>query len=83
MVQVLEPTEILFPKTALDPKSTLLQLFESNLTSGALSIIDRKYWSEEAGVTYIQQLAFKEDIEAIKGSIGANFYSVCCLSAVG
>lgn len=84
-LRVFAPTEILFPSTATHPKqSTLFQIVETNLDeSVAITPIDRRYWGEARGVEYIQQLAFKEDVEAIKVSIGGNFYATCCLCAVG
>ncbi|KAI4126757.1 MAG: hypothetical protein LQ347_004842 [Umbilicaria vellea] len=44
--------------------------------------MDRRYWSETTGVEYIQQLAFKQDVEAIKVSIGGNYFATCCIAAV-
>ena len=78
---VYKPTEILFMNTAAQPKSKLYLIIETNLPY-QLTVIDRKYWSETAGVEYIQHLAFKQDMEAIKVSIGGNFYATCCFAAV-
>ena len=81
---VFEPSEILIASTALHPnKSKLYSIIETNLIDLPITPIDRKYWAEITGVEYIQQLAFKEDIEAIKVSIGGNFFATCCLAAVG
>ena len=79
---VYKPTEILFMSTAAQPKSKLYLIIETNLPY-QLTVIDRKYWSETAGVEYIQQLAFRQDVEAIKVSVGGNFYATCCFAAVG
>ena len=78
---VYKPTEILFMATATQPKSKLYLIIETNLPY-QLTVIDRKYWSETAGVEYIQQLALKQDVEAIKVSVGGNFYATCCFAAV-
>ena len=80
---VLHPTEVLFASTAIHPnKSKLYSIVEANLPGLPLTPLDRKYWGESTGVDYIQQLAFKEDVEAIKVSIGGNFFATCCFAAV-
>ena len=82
---VYQPTEILFMNTAAQPKSKLYATVEANLPilpHTRIVVIDRKYWSETAGLEYIQQLAFKQDVEAIKVSVGGNFYATCCIAAV-
>ncbi|KAL8968612.1 MAG: hypothetical protein Q9183_002383, partial [Haloplaca sp. 2 TL-2023] len=63
---VYEPTEILFMTTAAQPKSKLFSIVEHNLPHLRISIIDRKYWAETSGLEYIKELAFKQDVEAIK-----------------
>lgn len=80
---VYEPTELLFMTTAAQPKSKLFSIVELNIPDLRLTVIDRKYWSETSGLEYIQQLAFKQDVEAIKVSVGGNFYATCCIAAVG
>ena len=83
-LQVLEPSTILFPSTAIQPtQSKLYSIVEENIRDIAITSLDRKFWSEDCGVEYIQQLAFKEDIEAIKVAIGGNYFATCCVSAVG
>ena len=77
-----EPTEILFMSTAANPKSKLYSIVETNVPQSPITVIDRKYWSETTGVDYIQQLAFKQDVEAIKVSIGGNYFATCCIAAV-
>ena len=82
---VYQPTEILFVNTAAQPKSNLYATVEANLPilpHTRIVVIDRKYWSETAGLEYIQQLAFKQDVEAVKVSVGGNFYATCCIAAV-
>lgn len=83
-LRVLEPSEILVPDTALAPtKSKLLQVLEANLDVDApIQPIHRKYFSETSGLEYVQRLAFKEDVEAIKVSVDGNFFATCCLAAV-
>ncbi|KFY04491.1 hypothetical protein O988_00757 [Pseudogymnoascus sp. VKM F-3808] len=82
-LQVFEPTEILLVSTSgpPNPKSKMYSLIEEEVIGSRIVCIDRRYWSEPAGMDFIQHLAFPEDIEAIKVAIGGNFYATCCLAA--
>ncbi|KAF7949911.1 uncharacterized protein EAE97_003420 [Botrytis byssoidea] len=82
-LQVFEPTQILIVSTSgpPNPKSKMYQIVEENILGARIVTVDRRYWSETSGIEYIQQLAFKEDLEAIKVAIGGNYFSVCCFSA--
>ena len=80
-LQVYDPSEILFMNTAANPKSRLLSLVENCLDS-RVTLLERKFWAEMAGIDYIQQLAFKQDVEAIKVCLDGNYYATCCLAAV-
>jgi DNA mismatch repair protein MSH4 len=84
-IQVFEPTEILIMSTSAPPnaKSKMYSVLEEEVIGSRITPLDRKYWSETAGLDYIQQLAFSEDIEAIKVAIGGNYFATCCLAAVG
>jgi len=64
-------------------KSKMYQVVEENILGARIITVDRRYWSEAAGLEYIQQLAFVEDVEAIKIAIGGNYFATCCLAAVG
>lgn len=80
-----QPMEILFMSTAAQPKSQLFTTVEVHmpvLPQTRLVIIDRKFWSETTGNEYIEQLALRQDVEAIKVSVGGNFYATCCIAAV-
>jgi DNA mismatch repair protein MSH4 len=83
-LQVFEPTEILIVSTAAppNPKSKMYQVIEENILGARIITVDRRYWSEAAGLEYIQQLAFGEDVEAIKVAIGGNYFATCCFAAV-
>lgn len=48
-----------------------------------MTSIDRRYWAETTGYEYLQQLAFPDDIESLKISIGGNYFAACCFAAVG
>ena len=78
-----EPTEVLIMMTAAQPKSKLYSVIEGNLPHIRISPIDRKYWAEITGIEYIQYLAFKQDLEALKVAIDGNYYAICCIAAVG
>lgn len=79
---VFDPTEILFMNTAKDPQSNLYSIVEENLPELRITTIDRRYWSEDAGQDYVEQLAFQDEIESIKVFLGGNYYATCCLAAV-
>lgn len=81
-LSVYEPSELLVMNTAAQPKSKMYLALETTLPGLRMITIDRKYWSETAGIEYIQQLAFKEDVEAIKVSVEGSFYAICCIAAV-
>lgn len=82
-LMVFQPSKLLIASTAIHPnKSMLYLMIETNIPELLITPIDRKYWGETTGVEYIQQLAFKEDVEAIKVAIGGNYFATCCLAAV-
>ncbi|KAL1623579.1 MutS protein msh4 [Neofusicoccum ribis] len=75
-LQVYAPNEILIVSTAANPKSKLFSIIEENLEDidSRVTLVDRRYWAETAGAEYIQQLAFTEDVEAIKLSLEGNYF---------
>ncbi len=80
---VFDPTEILVVSTCGPPnKSKMYQVVEENIVGARMITVDRQYWCEETGREYLQDLAFEEDIEALKISIGGNYFATCCFSAV-
>lgn len=81
---VFEPSRILLISSACppNPKSNLCSVLEEQLPGIPIIPMDRKYWSENAGLDFIQTLAFREDVEAIKVSIKGNFYATSSFSAV-
>ena len=78
-----EPSEVLIMITAAQPKSKLYSIIEGNLPHILISPIDRKYWAETIGMEYIHQLAFRQDLEALKVAVEGNYYAICCIAAVG
>jgi len=83
-LRVYGPSEVLIVTTAASPKSKLFSIIEENLEAidSKIVLLDRRYWAESTGLECIQQLAFREDIEAIKISVAGNYYAVCCIAAV-
>ncbi|KAI5866527.1 DNA mismatch repair protein-like protein MutS [Durotheca rogersii] len=82
-IQMYEPSCILMVNTAFPPhpKSSLLSIVEEEVPETRIEALDRKYWSENAGLEFIQTLAFREDLEAIKVAIGGNFYATSSFAA--
>ncbi|KAI1799442.1 muts domain V-domain-containing protein [Daldinia bambusicola] len=82
-IQIHEPSTILIVNTAFppNPKSSLLAIIEEELPDTLVEPLDRKYWSENAGFEFIQTLAFKQDLEAIKVAVEGNFYATCSFAA--
>lgn len=81
---VFNPTTILIVSSASDPKSKLFSIIENSLEDldSEIRLLDRRYWAETVGLDYIQQLAFSEDVEALKTAVSGNYYAVCCFAAV-
>ncbi|RYO83947.1 hypothetical protein DL766_000988 [Monosporascus sp. MC13-8B] len=78
-----EPSAILIVRTAFppNPKSNLLAIIEEELAGTPIEPLDRKYWSENSGLEFIQTLAFREDLKAITVAIQGNFYATCSFAA--
>ena len=83
-LRVYSPSQILVPSTAANPPSKLFYILEENQDdiNANLVTVDRRYFAETTGLEGINQLAFAEDVEAIKISIGGNYFAVCCFAAV-
>lgn len=83
-LKVFEPSRVLIISTACapHPKSSLCATIEEELPGTPVIPLDRKYWSETAGLEYIQSLAFRQDVETIKVAIYGKFYATSSFSAV-
>ncbi|KAF2156856.1 hypothetical protein K461DRAFT_218151 [Myriangium duriaei CBS 260.36] len=83
-LEVYSPTQILIANTAVNPFSNLVRVIDEHgeRLRTELVVLDRKYWSEKTGMEYLENLAFAEDLDSIKISVGDNYYAVCCFSAV-
>ncbi|RDW77040.1 DNA mismatch repair protein Msh4 [Coleophoma cylindrospora] len=80
-LQVFDPTVVLVVSIA-GSKSKMHEVIEENLRTANIVPMDRKYWSEATGLKYIEELAFKDDLEALKFAIGGNYFATCCFCAV-
>ncbi|CAD6504546.1 BgTH12-00055 [Blumeria graminis f. sp. triticale] len=82
-LEIFQPSEILIVSTRgpPNPKSKMYMVIEENIRRTKITTLERKYWSETLGLENIQQLAFKEDVEAIKTAIGTNYFATCCFAA--
>lgn len=83
-LMVYSPVEILITARARNVQSKLVSVLEENLAGmdTAVTMLDRRYWTEASGLEYIQQLAFEDDVESIKVAVDGNFFAICCFSAV-
>ncbi|MCJ1356506.1 MAG: MutS protein msh4 [Icmadophila ericetorum] len=80
-LMVFEPTALLFPDNKKFSPSKLYSIIETNIPDLPIILLSRKFWGETTGIEYVERLAFMEDVQAIKISIGGNFYATCCLAA--
>ncbi|KAK5107362.1 hypothetical protein LTR62_001342 [Meristemomyces frigidus] len=83
-LMVFNPSNILIVSNASSPKSKLFSIIEETIAEIRcnLTMLDRRYWAETTGLEYIQQLAFSEDVEALKTAVSGNYYAVCCFASV-
>ncbi|RLL94576.1 hypothetical protein CFD26_100587 [Aspergillus turcosus] len=79
-IAVFEPTEILFMSSARESK--LFYIIQENIPDTTYTFLDRRYWSEKVGHEYVDRLAFPQDVETIKITLGGNYFASCCLAAV-
>ncbi|GFF60312.1 mutS protein homolog 4 [Aspergillus lentulus] len=79
-IAVFEPTEILFMSSAKESK--LFYIIRENIPETTYTFLDRRYWSEKVGHEYLDRLAFPQDVETIKTTLGGNYFASCCLAAV-
>lgn len=74
--------QILVPNTAIIPrKSTLLSITEYYLPGAVITQVPRRYYNEQMGHDYIQQLAFSDDIAGLKVAVSAKFYAISAAAA--
>lgn len=83
-IQMASPSRLIFMSTVCPPNepSTLFSLAEELLPDAQIDSLDRSAWSENAGLGYIETLAFQDDIGPIKVALQGKFYATTSLSAV-
>ncbi|KAH1554878.1 hypothetical protein KXV92_006678 [Aspergillus fumigatus] len=62
-------------------ESKLFYIIQENIPDTAYTFFDRRYWSEKAGHEHVDRLAFPQDVETIKITLGGNYFASCCLAA--
>lgn len=83
-IQMSSPSRILFMSTTCPPnkRSTLYSLVQEHVQEAQVDALDRSAWSEADGLEYIQNLAFKDDIEPLKVATQGKFYAISSFAAV-
>lgn len=85
-IKVFNPTEVIYMSTAEGSKLVSIvqgNIDDDNASCVVMTNVDRRYWAESTGYDYIRQLAFPEDLDSLKVSIGGNYFAACCFAAVG
>ncbi|KAH7150268.1 muts domain V-domain-containing protein [Dactylonectria estremocensis] len=82
-IQISAPSHILFMASACPPNapSTLYSLVQDLVPEAQADTLDRSAWSETDGLEYIQNLAFKDDIEPLKVAAYGKFYAISSFAA--
>ncbi|KAJ5390917.1 uncharacterized protein N7496_001985 [Penicillium cataractarum] len=78
-IGVFEPSEILFMNTAKESK--LRYIIEENLPEPILTFVDRRCWSDKAGHEYLDRLAFPDEVDSLKVTLGGNYFAACSFAA--
>ncbi|CAG8008508.1 unnamed protein product [Penicillium nalgiovense] len=79
-IGVFEPSEILFMNTAKESK--LRYIIQENLPDPIFTFLDRRWWTEKTGHEYVERLAFSEEVDLLKVTLGGNYFAACCFAAV-
>ncbi|KAJ3466231.1 hypothetical protein MRS44_006889 [Fusarium solani] len=82
-LQMFAPSRILFMSTACPPNkpSSLYSLVTDLVQESQVGAQDRSAWSESDGLEYINNLAFKDDIEPLKVATQGKFYALSSFAA--
>lgn len=79
-IGVFEPSEILFMNTSKESK--LRYIIQENLPDPIFTFLERRCWPEKAGVEYLDRLAFPDEVDSLKVTLGRNYFAACCFAAV-
>ncbi|KAJ5584718.1 uncharacterized protein N7459_004518 [Penicillium hispanicum] len=78
-IGVFEPSEILFMNTAKESK--LRYIIQENLPDPIFTFWDRRCWSDKTGHEYLNRLAFPDEVDSLKVTLGGNYFAACCFAA--
>ncbi|KAJ6164994.1 hypothetical protein N7470_003666 [Penicillium chermesinum] len=78
-IGVFEPSEILFMSTAAESK--LRYIVQENLPDPVFTFLDRRYWSDKRGQEYLDRLAFPDETDSLKLTLGGNYFAACSFAA--
>ncbi|KAJ5793326.1 uncharacterized protein N7503_009304 [Penicillium pulvis] len=78
-IGVFEPNEILFMNTVAESK--LRFIIQENLPDPILTFLDRRYWSDKAGQECLDRLAFSDEADSLKVTLGGSYFAACCFAA--
>lgn len=81
------PTEVLIVNHSQNERgspSTLVQIIEHHISDIGTSVVplDRKYWSEQKGIGFLQKYAYQEDLDELQVMASSSYYAICSMSAV-
>lgn len=79
-IGVFEPSEILFMNSAKESK--LRYIIQENLPDPIFTFLDRRWWSEKTALEYMDRLAFPEEVDSLRVTLGGNYFAACCWAAV-
>lgn len=63
-------------------ESKLRFIIQENLPDPILTFLDRRYWSDKAGQEYLDRLAFSDEADSLKITLGGSYFAACCFAAV-
>ncbi|KAH8890476.1 hypothetical protein GQ53DRAFT_794774 [Thozetella sp. PMI_491] len=83
-IHVHEPSRILViaSQAGSGGPSKLTEALKDSCLGIPIIPLDRKYWSETAGLESINDLAFREIVDAIMVAIDGNYFATCSFAAV-
>ncbi|EFY96656.2 DNA mismatch repair protein [Metarhizium robertsii ARSEF 23] len=82
-LQIAGPSRIVLMSTACPPNkdSVLYTLIDELIPDADIEVLDRSAWSEADGLEYIDNLAFKSDIDPMKVAVQGKYYCISSLAA--
>ncbi|KAK8929620.1 MutS 4 [Metarhizium anisopliae] len=82
-LQIAGPSRIVLMSTACPPNkdSVLYTLIDELIPDADIEVLDRSAWSEADGLEYIENLAFKSDIDPMKVAVQGKYYCISSLAA--